>query len=541
MFPTLSDAQIARFARTGRRRAVPAGTILYDQGDVDVPFYVVLEGAVEVVHPAANREVPITILDAGGFTGETNMLTRRRSLVRARMRADGTLLEVQPDELRAQIETDSELSDILMRAFILRRVGLVEEGRGDVVLVGSSHSAGTLRLQEFLTRNLHPYTYLDVDRDPAVQALLDQFRVPLEAVPVVICRGDHVLRNPTCEELAACLGFSVTLDEATLHDVVVIGAGPAGLAAAVYGASEGLDLVVFEANAPGGQAGASSKIENYLGFPTGISGQALAGRAYAQAEKFGAIIEIPRVVSRLRHEPGAHVLEIADGSVVRARSIVIATGVQYRKLPLAELPRFESAGVYYNATQLEAQRCTSDEVIVVGGANSAGQAAIFLASHAPHVHMLVRGPGLAATMSRYLVRRIEETPNISLLPSTEIEALEGGDRLERVRWRTRGREAETRAIRHVFVMTGATPNTDWLRGSVATDDKGFVLTGPDLGSDMLAAAAWPLARAPFLLETSVPGVFAIGDVRAKSVKRVASAVGEGAICIQLVHQVLAGT
>jgi thioredoxin reductase (NADPH) len=540
MFSTLSDEQIARVARVGKRRSVQAGTILYEPGDLGVPFYVVLDGAIDIVYPTAHGEEPITLVRTGGFTGEINMLTQRRTLVRARMRTDGTLLEVQPDDLRALVQTDPELSEILMRAFILRRVGLIEEGRGDVVLVGSRHSAATLRLQEFLTRNMHPYTYVDVDRDPDVQALLDQFQVRLDDIPVAICHGDRVLKNPTNDMIGACLGFSGTLDEATLHDVVVIGAGPAGLAAAVYGASEGLDVVVFEGSAPGGQAGSSSSIENYLGFPTGITGQALAGRAFVQAEKFGAVIEIPRVALRLRREPTSLGVELDDGSVARARAVVIASGVQYRKLPLAELPRFEGAGVYYSATYIEAQHCGRDDVIIVGGANSAGQAAVFLAGQKRRVYMLVRGPGLAATMSRYLVRRIEDTGNITLLPDTEIEALEGDNHLERVRWRTRGAGAETHAIEHVFLMTGATPNTEWLRGCVALDDKGFVLTGPDLGADALATAAWPLGRPPMHLETSIPGVFAVGDVRANNVKRVAAAVGEGSICIQLVHKVLGG-
>ncbi|HEY3355532.1 MAG TPA: FAD-dependent oxidoreductase [Polyangia bacterium] len=539
LFPRLSDAQVARLARVGTRRVVAAGTTVFEQGDGGVPVYVVLEGELAILYPAAAGEIEITVHQTGGFTGEANILMRRGSLVRARMRTAGTLLAIDPEALRGVLQTDAELSEILMRAFILRRRGLVEENRGDVVLVGSRHSAGTLRLQEFLTRNLHPHEYLDVDRDPSVQALLDQFHVRVDEVPITVCHGEHVLRNPTNEQLARCLGFNAVRDEATLHDLVVVGAGPAGLAAAVYGASEGLDVVVLEATAPGGQAGASSKIENYLGFPTGISGQKLAASAFAQAEKFGAVVEIPRVVSRLRCDRGAKAVELAGGGGVRARAVVIASGVQYRKLPLADLARFEGTGVYYGATYVEGQRCEGDDVIVVGGANSAGQAAVFLAGFVRQVVMLVRGAGLAATMSRYLLRRIEETPNITVLTHTELEALAGGDRLERVRWRTRGHEAEEHAIQHVFMMTGASPNTDWLRGCVALDGKGFVLTGLDLGRDELAAAAWPLGRPPLLLETTVPGVFAVGDVRANSVKRVASAVGEGSICVQLVHQVLA--
>jgi thioredoxin reductase (NADPH) len=540
MFPTLSDAQVARIARVGRRRSVAAGTILIEQGDVGVPFHVVLDGSIEIVQPTPTGEVEITVHETGGFTGETNMLMRRGSLVRSRMRAAGTLLELDAEQFRGLLQSDSELSEIFMRAFILRRWGLIAENRGDVVLLGSRHSADTLRLQEFLTRNLHPHLYLDVDHDPSVQGLLDHFHVRVDEIPIVVCRGERMLKNPTNAELAACLGFNPALDETTVHDVVVVGAGPAGLAAAVYGASEGLDVHVLEANAPGGQAGSSSKIENYLGFPTGISGQALAARAFTQAEKFGAVIEIPRSVARLRCDQASHAIELVGGGIVRARAVVIASGVQYRRLPLTDLARFENNGVYYGATYVEGQRCDGADVIVVGGANSAGQAAVFLSGFVRRVFMLVRSGGLAETMSRYLVRRIEETTNITLLPHTEIEALAGGDRLERVHWRTRGRDAEAHAIEHVFLMTGASPNTAWLRDCVALDDKGFVLTGQDLGRDELAKAKWPRERAPMLLETSAPGVFAVGDVRANSVKRVASAVGEGSICIQLVHKVLAG-
>jgi thioredoxin reductase (NADPH) len=539
MFPRLTDAQIARIARVATPRGFASGVVVYEQGEVEVPLYVVLEGTIELVYPTATGEIAITVLERGGFTGEANILARRRTLVRARMGTSGSLLALRSDYLRRLVKTDTELSDVFMRAFILRRMALIDQGQGDAVLVGSRHSAATLRLQEFLTRNMHPHVYLDIDGDSSVQALLDHFRVRVDEIPIVVCRGEQVLRNPTTDELAACLGFNGSRDEAAVHDVVVVGAGPAGLSAAVYGASEGLGIVVLEARAPGGQAASSSKIENYLGFPTGISGQALAGRALVQAEKFGAVIEIPRVVSRLRCEGGLREIELAGGGTLRARSVVIATGAQYRKLPLADTSRFEGAGVYYGATHVEAQRCGGDEVVVVGGANSAGQAAVFLSGSVRRVYMLVRGAGLADTMSNYLVQRIQDMPNIVLLLHTEIEALVGADRLEHVRWRTRGQDVETHPIRHVFVMTGALPNTDWLSRGVAVDNKGFVLTGADLGRDALATAAWPLARAPMLLETTTPGVFAIGDVRANSIKRVASAVGEGSICIQLVHKVLA--
>jgi len=420
----------------------------------------------------------------------------------------------------------------------LRRVGLLADGHGDATLIGSSHSADTLRLREFLTRNGHPHAYLDVERDKSVQELLDRFHVAVSDVPVLICRGDLVLKNPTNAEVAECFGFNRALDPAKLRDVVVVGAGPAGLAAAVYAASEGLDVLVLETNAPGGQAGTSSKIENYLGFPTGISGEALAGRAITQAQKFGAEISVARTAERLVCDSKkTYEIGLSDGSVVHARTVIVATGVRYRKLELPNLQRFEGVGIHYGATHIEAQLCRDEEVIVVGGGNSAGQAAVFLSGHARHVHMLVRSGGLTETMSRYLIRRIEEIPNITLRTRTEVVALEGEDRLQGVRWRGPDGTIEVRPISHVFLMTGGAPHTDWLDGCVARDEKGFVKTGSDLLHDDLVA--WPMPRAPHLLETNRPGVFAVGDVRSGSVKRVASAVGEGSICVQLVHRTLA--
>jgi thioredoxin reductase (NADPH) len=355
---------------------------------------------------------------------------------------------------------------------------------------------------------------------------------------VVICRGEIVLRNPTNQQVADCLGFNETVDQTQVHDLVIIGAGPSGLAAAVYGASEGLDVLVLETGSPGGQAGSSSRIENYLGFPTGISGQELASRAYNQAQKFGTQVLIAKA-TRLTCDRKPYVVELENGAQIQTRAIVIATGAQYRRPPLTNLSHFEGAGVYYGATFVEAQLCSGEEVIVVGGGNSAGQASTFLAETVKRVHMLIRSAGLAESMSRYLIRRIEQTPTIILRPHTEIVALEGGDHLESVRWRNNQTgQIEEHNIRHVFVMTGADPNTRWLNGCVALDSKGFIKTGPDLLPEDLSIARWPLVRPPYLLETSLPGVFAIGDVRGSSIKRVASAVGEGSIAISFVHQVL---
>jgi thioredoxin reductase (NADPH) len=539
MFPKLSDAQIARLAKHAKRRKVAAGEVIFEQGVANNGINVVLSGSLEIIGPGIIGDHLITVHNVGEFTGELSALSGRRNIVTGRMREAGEILVLDSAGLRELVQGDPDLSDLLMRAFILRRVALMAEGAGDATLLGSRHSAGTLRLQEFFTRNAHPYAYIDVDGDSEVQALLDRFHVGVADVPVVICRGDKVLKNPTNEEVADCFGMNAMIDTGTLRDLVVVGAGPGGLAAAVYGASEGLDVLVIEANAPGGQAGTSSKIENYLGFPTGISGQALAGRAFTQAEKFGADIAIGRNVSRFQcNGVGGYQLDFTNGTSVSARAVIIASGVQYRRLTLPGVVRFENIGIYYGATAIEAKLCGGEEVVVVGGANSAGQAAVFLAQQSKHVHVLVRGNGLADTMSRYLIRRIEENANITLWTHSEIVGLEGDDCLETVRWRTGDGTIETRKIGHVFLMLGAEPNSKWLEGCVALDDKGFVKTGLDVTKDELTAGKWTLGRPPLLFETNRHRVFAVGDVRSGSVKRVASAVGEGSICVQLVHRAL---
>ncbi|HMB28517.1 MAG TPA: FAD-dependent oxidoreductase [Blastocatellia bacterium] len=537
--PTLTEAQVARIAAYGRARRVQRGEVLVEAGARTTRFFVVTAGQIEIIRLSGATEELIAIYGPGMFAGEVSLLSGRRGLTQIRAGEAGEVIEVDREHLLTLVQTDSELSDILLRAFILRRVELVAHGLGDVAVIGSSHCAGTLRVKEFLTRNGHPYSYIDLDRDADVQELLDYFQVTAADVPVAICYGKVVLRNPTNQQLAECLGFNEAIDQTQIRDLVIVGAGPAGLAAAVYGASEGLDVLALESNAPGGQAGSSSKIENYLGFPTGISGQELAARAYEQAQKFGAQLIIARGAKQLLCDRRPYAIEMDDGSRVPARTIIIATGAEYRKPSLDNLSQFESAGVYYAATFIEAQLCRDEEVIVVGGGNSAGQAAVFLAQTARRVHLLVRSARLAETMSRYLIRRIEQSPAVVLRLRTEIVALEGDDHLERVRWRDdRTGNIETRNIGHVFVMAGAIPNTHWLDGCVALDAKGFIKTGPDLSQDDLAMAHWPLARAPRLLETSLPGVFAVGDIRGGSLKRVASAVGEGAIAVAFVHQSL---
>jgi thioredoxin reductase (NADPH) len=538
IFPVLTPAQIGRIAAIGRIHTISSGKVLVEQGDDAIPFFVVVSGELEAVHPTSAAETLITVFRAGQFTGEVNTLSGRRALARLRVRQPGEVIELSRENVLALVQTDAELSEILMRAFILRRVELLTQGVGDVTLVGSSHSADTLRIKEFLTGNGHPYAYIDLDRDADVQALLDRFRISTSDTPVLICRGETILRNPKNQQIAECLGFNQAVDETQVRDLIVIGAGPSGLAAAVYGASEGLDVLFLEMHSPGGQAGSTSRIENYLGFPAGISGNELAGRAYTQAQKFGAQMLLANA-TRLICKQIPYVVELENGTRMAARAIVIATGARYRKLALENLSRFEGVGLYYGATFVEAQLCSGEEVVVVGGGNAAGQAAVFLAESTKHVYVLIRSAGLADTMSRYLIRRIEETPAITLLPHTEIIALEGRDHLDRLTWRNNQTgETSEKDIPHVFVMTGAIPSTDWLDGCVALDNKGFVKTGPDLSPEDLSIAHWPLARRPYLLETSLPGVFAAGDVRGGNVKRVASAVGEGSIAISFVHQVL---
>jgi thioredoxin reductase (NADPH) len=539
IFPTLTPAQIARVAAHGRVRPVRRGEVLVEAGDLAVPFFVVTAGRVEIVRPLGDAEEIVTTHEVGGFTGESNMLSGRRSLARARAAEDGEVVELDRDTLLTLVQTDAELGEILLRAFILRRLELIAHGLGDAVLLGSMHCSGTLRIKEFLTRNGHPYAYVDLDRDPTVEEMLEHFHVTIADVPVLICRGEVVLRNPSNAQIAEALGFNEAVDQTHLRDVVIVGAGPSGLAAAVYGASEGLDVLVLETSSPGGQAGASSRIENYLGFPTGISGQELTARAYSQAQKFGAQLVVARGANRLACDRKPYAVEMDDGTRVPARTVIIATGAEYRKPPCEDLLRFEGAGVYYGATFIEAQVCRGEEVIVVGGGNSAGQAAVFLAQTARRVYMLVRSGGLAASMSRYLIRRIEDNPTIELRTHTELDGCEGTNHLESLSWRNGlTGEEETHPIRHVFVMTGATPSSHWLEACVALDEKGFIKTGPDLTREDLAEAQWPLPRAPHLLETSLPGVFAVGDVRGGNVKRVASAVGEGSIAVSFIHQVL---
>jgi thioredoxin reductase (NADPH) len=539
-FPVLTAAQISRVEAVSKHHPVKKGDIVFEPGDTDVPFFVLLSGGMEIVQPDLKGERLIATHGPCEFTGEMTMISGRRCLVRGRVTEPGDFLELSGEGLRSLVAKDAELSEIFLRAFMLRRLELVNREAGNIILMGSRYSAKTLQLREFLTRNEHPYTYRDLDTDKTSQELLDRFQVRPDEVPVVLCcNAKKVMRNPTMQGLADALGLNDPIDEVQIRDLIIIGAGPAGLAAAVYGASEGLDVLMIDSVSPGGQAGSSSKIENYLGFPTGVSGQELAARATVQAEKFGARMMVAHCVKELDCAKRPFKVVLDNGNKLAARAVVIATGAQYNKPRIPNLEKFEGQGVYYGATYMEAQLCGTDDVTVVGGGNSAGQAAVYLSQTGHKVKMLVRSNRLSDTMSRYLIQRIEENPDIEMHYQTEITALEGGEHLERVTWLDKSTgKTSVHNIRHVFIMAGASPRTDWLQGCVALDDKGFILTGRDLDG-VTGRAAWTAARPPSMLETSLPGVFAVGDVRSGNVKRVASAVGEGAIAVYLVHRTLA--
>jgi len=535
-FPHLTPDQLERASRFGTVEELAAGTVLFERGDRGVDFFIVLAGAIEIYeHRNEDRERHVfCVHDPAQFTGDVDLFTDRRVLVGGRMREDGRVVRVDRAQFRKLMAAEPDIGELVMRAFILRRVGILIHDQAAVRLIGTRHSPDTHRLQRFMDRNGYPFRFLDADHpDTRGQARgeLASFGLDRADLPVVICPNDQVGRNPSNAALAECLGLFEEIDVDRVHDVVVVGAGPAGLAAAVYAASEGLDTLVLEAEAPGGQAGTSSKIENYLGFPTGISGGALAGRAWVQAQKFGAKLALPRRVVALECDQRPYRLLLDDGTRVRTETVVIASGARYRSLDLANCRDYEGKGIHYAATELESALCTDEEVAVVGGGNSAGQAAVFLSRHAKHVHVLVRGARLADSMSDYLVGRIEASARITLRTRTAITALAGNGRLERVTWRCDDVPGdETRPVGNVFLMIGAVPNTDWLQGCLALDDKGFVQTGVPSEAP---------TRPPYLLETSQPGIFAVGDVRADSVKRVASAVGEGSIAVQYVHRVLA--
>jgi thioredoxin reductase (NADPH) len=534
--PTLSQEHIERIRSVAQLRSVSSGEVLYEPSCPDVPLFIVLDGTVSISRTGEDEKV-LAIRESRQFTGEMSLISGNRPLLTARVTQDGAVLELSREKVLSLMAKDTEVGDILMGAFVARRLLAIQLGEGNVVLFGTKSSARTLALREFLTRNGHPFTYVDIDADSCAGELMEKLAVRNGEIPVVYCNRRYVLRNPTIAELAACLDLNINVDKG-VRDVLVIGAGPAGLAAAVYAASEGLKTLVIEKSAPGGQAGSSSKIENYLGFPTGLSGQELANRSIAQAQKFGAQLMVAQSVVHIDSSRQPYKVVLESGLKFNARSIVIATGAQYARLPVEEADAFTGRGIYYNATHMEAQLCDSEEIAVVGGGNSAGQAAVFLAQTSSKVHLLVRSRKLSESMSQYLISRIEAHPRIEIHYLTQIVAVAGTAHLESVEWKDDSSGLKvSKLIRHVFVMAGASPRTDWLEDSFVLDKKGFIVTGADLAG--YNEFQWPLSRSPLLLETSVPGIFAVGDTRAGSVKRVASAVGEGAMAVHLVHRFLA--
>jgi thioredoxin reductase (NADPH) len=529
MFPSLEASEIERMRRFGEACRYAAGDTLATAGTVSRGFTIILSGKVDITqHAESGRRELIVTHGPGQFMGELAQLAGRPALVDAHAVEPVEALIIPPEKLRAVLIGEAELGERIMRALILRRMGLLETGAGGPVIVGRPGNADVLRLAGFLRRNGHPHQALDPETDAEAKALIERFHVDPSQLPIVLCPGGELLRNPSEMELARCIGLVTATDPNRLYDVAIIGAGPAGLATAVYAASEGLSVAALDCRAFGGQAGASARIENYLGFPTGITGMALMGRAYNQAQKFGAELKIPLEVKSLAaNEPGFS-LALSCGETLKARAVVLACGAEYRRLDVANLDEFD-ASVHYWASPLEAKLCADREVALVGAGNSAGQAAVYLASHAKKVWMIVRGRALADSMSQYLIDRIAGLPNVEVVTQTKVTALEGHNgMLETLRWRNRAGEETNQPIEHLFLMIGAQPNTNWLSGSgVRTSPKGFILTGADAGVD-----AKPL-------ETSRPGVFAIGDVRFNSVKRVGAAIGEGAQVVAALHGYLA--
>jgi thioredoxin reductase (NADPH) len=529
-FPHLSEEMSRRVAQYGAEQRLAKGTVVFQRGDRTVDFFFVLEGCIEIYETDDHgREHVVTIHAQHQFTGELDLFNDRQILVSGRTGSDSRVVRIERPGFKALVTAEPDIGEIIMRALILRRVGLILHSQGGVVLIGPGHSGDMLRLRRFLTRNGYPHRFLDTELDPGASGFLKCFELSPDELPVVISPEKRVMRNPSTMELARNLGLTETIDPRHVYDLAVVGAGPAGLATAVYAASEGLDTIVIEALFPGGQAGTSSKIENYLGFPTGISGQALAGRAQIQAQKFGAHLAISRNVTALLCAEMPYQLRLEDDQIVTAKSIVVATGARYRKLDVLDYARFEGQGIHYAAAAMEANLCGGEEVIVVGGGNSAGQAAVFLARTSARVHVVIRADGLAATMSDYLVQRITHSAKILLHTRTEITALHGDQRLRQVTLTHRDSgESVTHGIGNVFVMIGADPNTEWLDGCLDLDAKGFVVTGKLRPEQTVVS--------PFA--SSTPGIFAVGDVRAGSVKRVASSVGEGSVAVSAVHRFL---
>ena len=535
-FPVLTPAQIDSLRGCGHLRSVAAGEVLFQEGDRGFCFYVVIVGSVEIVETSSGEPKLVTVHAQGQFTGDVDMLSGRVALVTARVGEAGQLLEIDAASLRKAVADFPQIGEIIVKAFLARRALLISGGLTGVRIIGSRFSPDAHRLRDFATRNGIPFTWIDLETDEQAETLLREFNIPPSATPVVIGKHGKFALNPSIAEFGHCAGLDIALDPKEIHDLIVVGGGPAGLAAAVYAASEGLDVVILEKLATGGQAGTSSRIENYLGFPAGISGAELTRAALLQAQKFGARITVPAQVKRLRREGGVHIAELVDGSSAQARCVLVASGVKYRRLDVPRMSEFEGAGVYFAATEMEARLCRGEHVVVVGGGNSAGQAVVFLASQAKRVHLVIRGDDLGKDMSRYLVDRIGGIANVTLHRNTTVATLDGDDHLASVTLREGQGHEQRIDTRSLFLFIGADPHTDWLRGAVQLDRNGFVMTGTNAGGVETDGEAWrAVGRTPFLLETSVPGVFAAGDVRSGSIKRCASAVGEGSMAVSFVH------
>ena len=535
-FPRLDDDQRARLRQLGRQRTVEPGEVLFAEGDQGSDFFIVESGSVTIVQGYGKENRIIAIQGAHRFLGELSMLTGQRLYLSGVMRERGEVIQVPIEKLRELVDEDKTLSDLFLGAFIARRSILIGVGTG-IKLIGSRFSPDSRRLREFLARNRMPYQWTDLEEDEHAEALLGELAVDPDETPVVIASGGEILRNPSNEEVARAVGLGAKGAPPALCDLLVIGAGPAGLAAAVYAASEGLDTQGIEAVATGGQAGTSARIENYLGFPAGVSGSELTQRAGVQAIKFGVRLTAPAAALRLTSDGAHHSIELSTGEVATGRAVVIATGAQYRRLDVPRLDEFEMGGVYYAATQAEALLCAGDPVVIVGGGNSAGQAAMFLSRHASACRLLIRGDDLGKSMSRYLVDQVERNDLVTVCKNTEVVELDGDRELETITIAdTRTGERSTHPAKALFVFIGALPHTEWLEGQLATDVDGFLLTGRDVQDGALAEHN---GIAPYFLETSRPGIFAVGDVRSGSIKRVASAVGEGSMAVRLVHDRLA--
>jgi thioredoxin reductase (NADPH) len=541
--PTLREDQIEILGRYGRTKKTEVGEVLFRAGDTNNDFMVILEGEVEVVDDFAGEARTIGVFLAGRFLGELNMLTGQAMYLTAVVREAGEVLAIPRERLKEVVTEELNLSDVILKAFLARRSYMIRTGLG-LRIIGSRHSAAAARLREVAARNRVPHVWFELEDDPEAGVLLERFGAKPSETPVTIWQGKDVLKNPTKAQFARTTGLEVDAPLERTYDLVVVGAGPAGLGASVYGASEGLSTLALESVALGGQAGTSSRIENYPGFPAGLSGFELASRILVQADKFGARTAVPQEAIGLRRENGHLRVLLPDGVEAASRSVIAASGARYRRLEVPGLERFEGVSVHYAATEAEAQRCEGEEVAVVGGGNSAGQAALFLAGRTGRVYLLIRGDDLGKSMSRYLVDRISGAENIELLANTEIQELSGGDHLEGIAVEdNRSGERRTLGARALFVFIGARANTGWLEGVVELDERGFVLTGRELDGSALEPEDeyQERSREPFLLETSMPGVFAAGDVRSGSIKRCASAVGEGSMAVKLVHQYLADT